>query len=399
MLVTASLLISSGSTKQAGAAWQNFAKNRNPVAGTAKPAPAKDKVSPDSKSSQWTKEGLKPGGELGSKVPAVVVKKADAVSAFADRAKALLAISDPTFVDKLQTDISDAQWAALAKSPVLGSLLGAGVGGLVQGVRRMEHTGEDRDKPSILNGLLAGGLLGAGAGTIAGVPLAANAAQRVWNESAIGKIKPRPMEDFLFGFEKKNSISPMDAALRLGLLGAGGGLAFQGIRKLLQSKQEEEEEGSPSLLKGLLLGGLLGAGAGGGLAHWINRGFKESPPQAMALGNDVAAAAPSSYELPAESLQAAMTQASPQVIRNAPPLGPSGGALRDAGKASISPQFSPGQSLNPNLSLTDLASMQSAVGPNGEFKLGEFTAPRTLSGNSPVSTNNIPMDFPMFHRG
>jgi hypothetical protein len=152
------------------------------------------------------------------------------------------------------------------------------------------------------------------------------------------------------------------------------------------------------MLKGLLLGGLLGAGAGGGLAHWMNRGFKESPPQAMALGNDVAAAAPSSYEPPAESLQAAMTQASPQVTRNASPLGPKVDALRDSGKASISPQFSPGQSLNPNLSLADLASMQSVVGPNGEFKLGEFTAPRTLSGNSPVSANNIPMDFPMFHR-
>ncbi len=398
MLVFASLLISSGSTKQAGAAWQNFAKNRNPVAGTAKPAPAKDKGSPDSKSNQWTKEGLKPGGELGSKVPAVVVKKAADKAVLAD----YLTIMNPQAQDRLVKAMEAAAKRTLIGEPIGLGMLGALGGTGVQAVRRALHTDEEKPKPSLLNGALLGGVLGVGTGGVMGMAHAPRAMYEVYNGSPLGRVSPLTYEQFLErGLQgiKKSNVSPMDAALRLGLLGAGGGLAFQGIRKLLQSKKEEEEEGSPSLLKGLLLGGLLGAGAGGGLAHWMNRGFKESPPQAMALGNDVAAAAPSSYELPAESLQAAMTQASPQVTRNASPIGPKVDALRDAGKASISPKFSPGQSLNPNLSLEDLASMQSVVGPNGEFKLGEFTAPRTLSGNSPVSTNNIPMDFPMFHRG
>lgn len=50
--------------------------------------------------------------------------------------------------------------------------------------------------------------------------------------------------------------------LTLALLGGGLGLGVQGIRRMMQSKREQEQEGSPSLMNGLLLGALLGGGYG-----------------------------------------------------------------------------------------------------------------------------------------
>jgi hypothetical protein len=62
------------------------------------------------------------------------------------------------------------------------------------------------------------------------------------------------------------------AAILGGGAGALGGGAIQGVRKLMQSKRDEEENGSPSILKGMLLGGLGGAGVGAGLEHWRGQG-------------------------------------------------------------------------------------------------------------------------------
>jgi hypothetical protein len=62
---------------------------------------------------------------------------------------------------------------------------------------------------------------------------------------------------------KRADMDPrMQSALHYGLLGAGAGGLVQLVRKMLQSRRDEEEEGSPSLLKGMLLGGLGGAGFG-----------------------------------------------------------------------------------------------------------------------------------------
>lgn len=52
-----------------------------------------------------------------------------------------------------------------------------------------------------------------------------------------------------------------------GLMGAAGGGTIQLLRRLFQSKRDAEEEGEPSILKGMLLGGLGGAGLGAGLTH------------------------------------------------------------------------------------------------------------------------------------
>lgn len=98
----------------------------------------------------------------------------------------------------------------------------------------------------------------------------------------------------------KQALDPrISAALQLGLLGAGGGLAFQGVRKMLQGRDDEEENGSPSLLRGALTGGLLGAAGGGGLAHLLglHEGGAPSAPSTLGmpsqgLGADLAGAAP-----------------------------------------------------------------------------------------------------------
>lgn len=57
-------------------------------------------------------------------------------------------------------------------------------------------------------------------------------------------------------------------ALAGGVAGAGVGGVVQLVRKLMQSRRDEEENGSPSILNGMLAGGLGGAGLGAGLQYW-----------------------------------------------------------------------------------------------------------------------------------
>lgn len=56
-------------------------------------------------------------------------------------------------------------------------------------------------------------------------------------------------------------------ALAGGVAGAGVGGVVQLVRKLMQSRRDEEENGSPSILNGILAGGLGGAGLGAGLQY------------------------------------------------------------------------------------------------------------------------------------
>lgn len=130
----------------------------------------------------------------------------------------------------------------------------------------------------------------------------------------------------------KQALDPrISAALQLGLLGAGGGLAFQGVRKMLQGRDDEEENGSPSLLRGALTGGLLGAAGGGGLAHLLglheggapSSSFGSPPP---GLGADLAGAAPkpSPASLNPNSLMAALQDNEPFT------MGARGGELSQA---------------------------------------------------------------------
>lgn len=72
----------------------------------------------------------------------------------------------------------------------------------------------------------------------------------------------------------------IEAALKMGLVGAGAGGLLQGIRKLLHRGDPED---SPSILNGMLLGGGLGAAGGAGLAHWA--GQQKSPPLEQWAGN------------------------------------------------------------------------------------------------------------------
>jgi hypothetical protein len=57
------------------------------------------------------------------------------------------------------------------------------------------------------------------------------------------------------------------AALLGGGVGAAGGGMVQLVRKLLQSRRDAEENGSPSILRGMLMGGLGGAALGAGAEH------------------------------------------------------------------------------------------------------------------------------------
>lgn len=85
---------------------------------------------------------------------------------------------------------------------------------------------------------------------------------------------------------KRANVGPdprVSAAIQGGLLGAGGGALVQVLRRMLQTKQEQEEEGSPSILKGMLMGGLGGAGLGAGAAHYFGGGMG---PQSPLLGEE-----------------------------------------------------------------------------------------------------------------
>jgi len=63
----------------------------------------------------------------------------------------------------------------------------------------------------------------------------------------------------------------IDPRILAALVGGGGGAlaggGIQALRKMFQSKRDEEENGSPSILNGMMLGGLGGAGLGAGLQH------------------------------------------------------------------------------------------------------------------------------------
>lgn len=60
------------------------------------------------------------------------------------------------------------------------------------------------------------------------------------------------------------------------LVGAGGGGLVQLLRKMTQSKRDEEENGSPSILAGMLGGGLLGGGLGAGY-RYLNQQQQGNP--------------------------------------------------------------------------------------------------------------------------
>ena len=84
----------------------------------------------------------------------------------------------------------------------------------------------------------------------------------------------------LLGFKKASLASYRDPALMGGLVGAGVGGVTQLVRKMFQSKRDAEENGAPSVMKGMLLGGLGGAGIGAG-AHYMNNQGGASPAAAM----------------------------------------------------------------------------------------------------------------------
>lgn len=64
------------------------------------------------------------------------------------------------------------------------------------------------------------------------------------------------------------SLDPrLSGGLQGAAIGAAGGVGLQLLRRLFQSDEDEAENGSPSLLNGLLYGGLLGGGAGAGLGY------------------------------------------------------------------------------------------------------------------------------------
>lgn len=66
---------------------------------------------------------------------------------------------------------------------------------------------------------------------------------------------------------KRASVDPQIlAALQGALVGGAGGAAIQGIRKLMRGRHDDEED-SPSILKGMLMGGGLGAAGGLGLEY------------------------------------------------------------------------------------------------------------------------------------
>jgi hypothetical protein len=64
----------------------------------------------------------------------------------------------------------------------------------------------------------------------------------------------------------------VNPAVAGGVVGAGVGGVAQLVRKLMQSRRDEEENGSPSVLNGILAGGIGGAGLGAGLQYMGSHG-------------------------------------------------------------------------------------------------------------------------------
>lgn len=96
------------------------------------------------------------------------------------------------------------------------------------------------------------------------------------------------------------------AALQGGVVGAGAGALIQGIRKLMQSRRDAEEEGSPSILKGMLVGGGLGAAGGYGLRNMLMHAMeKQEQRQRDTAGIGVSTMNPGA-DLHPDSLEGAM---------------------------------------------------------------------------------------------
>lgn len=87
-------------------------------------------------------------------------------------------------------------WSNLGSSVGRGTAIGALGGVGVQALRRVDEP-DPKKKPSLLNGLLMGGLLGAGAGGAVGIPYGFDGMRQVYNETPIGKVRPMSVTELL----------------------------------------------------------------------------------------------------------------------------------------------------------------------------------------------------------
>jgi len=123
-------------------------------------------------------------------------------------------------------------------------------------------------------------------------------------------------------------------ALAGGVAGAGVGGVVQLVRKLMQSRRDEEENGSPSILNGMLAGGLGGAGLGAGLQYMGQGGQGPGPGTLPALR---------------QHLMARDGGAGPHAQRDLTPL-PSSNTLQDTATPVMRP-MGPGRSSIPMSSI------------------------------------------------
>lgn len=167
-------------------------------------------------------------------------------------------------------------------------------------------------------------------------------------------------------FERtKQAMDPrLQAAIDLGLIGGIGGLGIQGLRKLFQSKQDEEENGSPSLLKGLLMGGALGAAGGAGLAHFGGLHLPQGEPfspvtgRPSRSGTGMAAGAGFDNALTADSLRESAPMSLMAAMAEQKPAGGSSfgskGRLDNVFKGHVLPRQTYGGDLRSGLGYSDI---------------------------------------------
>ena len=128
-------------------------------------------------------------------------------------------------------------------------------------------------------------------------------------------MKPAPhihLSSYLVKRAADPQINPRILAALVG--GGGGALAgggIQALRKMFQSKRDEEENGSPSILNGMLLGGLGGAGLGAGLQHMNMQGMGKDKLNALGKQTMQAGRAGAPSSLP--TLRAAEAPAAPSI--------------------------------------------------------------------------------------